>query len=143
MIDSALAAKGQSFPGEVTKNVVDSVGDIVIPARSNAEIVIKPASKGRHFSGASDLVLDLKSVTIGGKRYSIETAEISKVNNQGMGANKRTATYTGGGTALGPIIGGYCRGRKGSRCGDPGRHKRQLNQGSGRDNIDPSSLISR
>jgi hypothetical protein len=75
-IDSALAAESQSFPGEVTKNVVDGAGDIVIPPGSNAEIVIKSASKGGHFSGASDLVLDLKSVTIGGKRYSTETAAI-------------------------------------------------------------------
>jgi hypothetical protein len=116
-IDSATAAEGQTFPGEVTKNVVDGAGDIVIPARSNAEIVIKSASKGGHFRGTSDLVLDLKSVTIGGKRYLIETAAISKVGKQGMGANKRTATYTGGGAALGAIIGAIAGGGKGAAIG--------------------------
>jgi len=81
-IDSATTAEGRIFPGEVTKSVVDGSRDIVIPARSNVEIVIKSASKGGHFRGTSDLVLDLKSVTIGGKRHSIETAAISKVGTE-------------------------------------------------------------
>jgi hypothetical protein len=116
-IDSATAAEGQTFPCEVTKNVVDGAGDIVIPARSNADIVIKSASKGGRFRGTSDLVLDLKSVTISGRRYRIETAAISKVGKQGMGANKRTATYTGGGAALGAIIGAIAGGGKGAAIG--------------------------
>ena len=94
--------------------MVDSAGDIAEPPRSNAEIVIKSASKEGHFSGASDLVLDLKSVTIGGKRFLIETAALSKVGNQEMGANKRTATHTGRDTILGPIIGAIAGGGKGA-----------------------------
>ena len=116
-IDSVTAAEGQTFPVVVTKNVADSAGEIVIPARSNGEIIIKSASKGGHFRGTSDLVLDLKSVTIGGKRYLLETAAISKVGKQGMGANKRTATYTGGGAALGAIIGAIAGGGKGAAIG--------------------------
>jgi hypothetical protein len=116
-IDSATSSEGHTFPGEVTKNVVDGTGKIVIPARSNVEIVIKSASKGGRFRGTSDLVLDLKSVTIGGKRYGIETAAISKVGKQGLGANKRTATYTGGGAALGAIIGAIAGGGKGAAIG--------------------------
>jgi hypothetical protein len=117
LIDSATAAEGQTFAGEVTKNVVDAAGDVVIPARANTEITIKSASKGGHFRGTSDLVLDLKSVTINGKRYAIQTAAISKVGKEGMGANKRTATYTGGGAALGAIIGAIAGGGKGAAIG--------------------------
>jgi hypothetical protein len=116
-IDSATAAEGQTFSGEVTKDVVDAAGNVVIPARTSTEIVIKSASKGGRFRGASDLVLDLKSVTISGKRYGIETAAISKVGKQGLGANKRTATYTGGGAALGAIIGAIAGGGKGAAIG--------------------------
>ncbi len=116
-INSATATEEQTFSGEVTKNVVDASGDVVIPARSNTEIVIKSASKGGRFRGTSDLVLDLKSVTINGKRYAIQTAAISKVGKQGMGANKRTATYTGGGAALGAIIGAIAGGGKGAAIG--------------------------
>ena len=116
-IDSANAAEGQTFPVVVTKNVVDAAGDIVIPAKSEGEVVIKSASKGGRFRGTSDLVLDMKSVTIGGKRYSLETAAISKVGKPGMGANKRTATYTGGGAALGAIIGAIAGSGKGAAIG--------------------------
>jgi outer membrane lipoprotein SlyB len=116
-IDSATAAEGQTFSGEVTKDVVDETGNVVIPARSSTEIVIKSASKGGRFRGTSDLVLDLKSVTISGKRYAVETAAISKVGKQGIGTNKRTATYTGGGAALGAIIGAIAGGGKGAAIG--------------------------
>ena len=67
--------------------------------------------------GASDLVLDLKSITIGGKNYTVQTGEITKVGKSGVGANKRTATYTGGGAALGAIIGAIAGGGKGAAIG--------------------------
>jgi hypothetical protein len=117
LIDSAKAAEGQLFPGEVTKDVMNAEGDLVIPARSNTEIVIKSASKGGRFRGTSDLVLDLKSVTINGKRYAIQTAAISREGKEGMGTNKRTATYTGGGAVLGAIIGAIAGGGKGAAIG--------------------------
>jgi outer membrane lipoprotein SlyB len=117
MIDSATAADGRTFSGEVTKDVLDGEGNVAIPARSSAQIIIKSASKGGTIRGASDLVLDLKSVTIEGKRYAIETAEISKAGKSGIGANKRTAEYTGGGAGLGAIIGAIAGGGKGAAIG--------------------------
>jgi hypothetical protein len=116
-IDSTTAAEGQGFAGEVTKDVGDGDGNVVIPARSEVQIVIKSASKGGRFRGTSDLVLDMKSVMIGGKQYEVDTAAISKVGKEGMGANKRTATYTGGGAALGAIIGAIAGGGKGAAIG--------------------------
>ena len=55
------------------------------------------------FRGASDLVLDLQTVTIDGKPYTIDTADIGQKGRSGLGANKRTAEFTGGGAALGAI----------------------------------------
>ncbi len=116
-IDSATAAEGQTFDAQVTRSVTDANGDVVIPRGSNARIVIKSASKGGRFHGASDLVLDLQSVTINGKRHRIDTAEISQKGKPGVGANKRTAEYTGGGAALGAIIGAIAGGGKGAAIG--------------------------
>jgi outer membrane lipoprotein SlyB len=116
-IDSSTAGEGQTFPAEVTKDVKDEAGIVVIPARSNAEIVIKSASAGGRVRGASDLVLDLKSINIGGRQYSLETTDISKVGKSGVGVNKRTATYTGGGAAVGAIIGAIAGGGKGAAIG--------------------------
>ncbi len=116
-IDSATAAEGQTFDAQITRDVRDANGDVVIPRSSEARVVIKSASKGGRFRGASDLVLDLQSVSINGKRYLIETAEIGQKGKAGIGANKRTATYTGGGAALGAIIGAIAGGGKGAAIG--------------------------
>jgi 3-oxoacyl-(acyl-carrier-protein) synthase len=52
---------------------------------SEARIVIKSASKGDRFHGASDLVLDLQSVVINGQPYTIDTAEVTEKGKSGVG----------------------------------------------------------
>ena len=116
-IDSGTAAEGQSFDAQVTRDARDANGDVVIPRGSDARIVIKSASKGGRFRGASDLVLDLQSVIINGQSYSIDTADISQKGKAGVGANKRTAVYTGGGAALGAVIGAIAGRGKGAVIG--------------------------
>jgi hypothetical protein len=116
-IDSDTATDGQTFDAQVTRNATDENGDVVIPRGSRARIVIKSASKGGRIRGASDLVLDLQSVTINGKPYTIDSVDITKEGKSGVGANKRTATYTGGGAALGAIIGAIAGGGKGAAIG--------------------------
>ncbi len=116
-IDSAATQEGQVFAGEVTKDVLDQTGEVAIPKGSNAQIVIQSASKGGRIRGASDLVLGLKSVTIGGQSYSIESEVVSQRGREGIGANKRTATFTGGGAALGAIVGAIAGGGKGAAIG--------------------------
>jgi hypothetical protein len=116
-IDSATATEGQTFNVQITRAAKDANGDVVIPRGSSGLIVIKSASKGGRFLGASDLVLDLQSVTIDGKQYVIETANISQKGKSGIGANKRTATYAGGGAAIGALIGAIAGGGKGAAIG--------------------------
>ncbi len=116
-INSATAVEGQAYPAEVTDDVLDANGDVVIPHGSNAQIVIRSASKGGRFHGTSDLVLDLQSISVEGQQYGISTSEVRKSGKQGLGANKRTAEYTGGGAALGAIIGAIAGGGKGAAIG--------------------------
>jgi len=116
-IDSGKAAEGQTFAAQITRDANDAEGAVVIPRGSSALVVIKSASKGGRFRGASDLVLDLQSVNINGKQYSIDTVDISQKGKSGVGANKRTAAYTGGGAALGAIIGAIAGGGKGAAIG--------------------------
>jgi hypothetical protein len=116
-IDSATASEGQTFDAEVTRDSKDAVGDIVIPRGSQARIVIRSASKGGRFRGAADLVLDLDSVVIDGTPYAISTVDMAQKGAQGVGANKRTAEFTGGGAALGAIIGAIAGGGKGAAIG--------------------------
>ena len=116
-IDSATAAEGQTYAAEITDDVLDANGDVVIPHGSNAQIVIRSASKGGRFRGTSDLVLDLQSITVEGQQYLISTTDLRQSGKEGLGANKRTAEYTGGAAALGAIIGAIAGGGKGAAIG--------------------------
>jgi hypothetical protein len=116
-IDSATAAENQTFAAEIADDVVDENGDTVVPRAANAQVIIRSASKGNRFHGASDLVLDLQSISVGGKEYVVSTTDLQQKGKQGFGANKRTATFTGGGAALGAIIGAIAGGGKGAAIG--------------------------
>ena len=116
-IDSGKAAEEQTFAAEVTQSVRDESGAIVIPRGANAQIIITSASQGGRFTKASDLSLDLKSVAIDGRQYRISTVDIQQRGKEGLGANKRTAQYSGGGAALGAIIGAIAGGGKGAGIG--------------------------
>ena len=116
-IDSSKAVEGQTFPAEVTKNVLDGEGNVVIPAGANAQIVLRSVSKGGKIRGASDLVLDLASVTIEGQQYNLSTVDLRERGRSGIGANRRTGEFTGGGAAIGAIIGAIAGGGKGAAIG--------------------------
>lgn len=116
-IDSATAAEGQTYAGEITDDVLDLDSNVVIPHGSNAQIVIRSASKGNRFRGSSDLVLDLQSISVEGQEYQISTTDLRQTGKEGLGANKRTAEYTGGGAALGAIIGAIAGHGKGAAIG--------------------------
>jgi hypothetical protein len=116
-IDSGKASQGQTYAAEVTRDVLDSAGDVVIPHGSNAQIVIRSASKGGRIRGASDLVLDLLSVSVEGQKYQLSTVDLAQRGNDGVGANRRTAEFSGGGAAVGAIIGAIAGGGKGAAIG--------------------------
>jgi hypothetical protein len=116
-IDSSTAAEGQIYAGEVTIDVQDADMAVVIPHGSNAQIVIKSASKGGRFRGTSDLVVDLQSVSIGGQQYLLNTTDVASSGKEGIGLNKRTAEFAGGGAAIGALIGAIAGHGKGAAIG--------------------------
>jgi hypothetical protein len=116
-IDSRKAAEGQVYAAEISKDVLDTHGDVVLPRGSNAQVVLRSASKGGHFTGASDLILDLKSVSVDGRLYQLNTADLRRKGKDGIGANKRTAGYVGTGAAVGAIIGAIAGQGKGAAIG--------------------------
>jgi hypothetical protein len=116
-IDSAKAVEGQTYAAEIASDVRDADGAVLIPRGSNAQLVIKSATKGGRFRGTSDLVLDLVSVSIDGQQYRLDASDISEKGRAGVGANKRTGEMVGGGAALGAIIGAIAGGGKGAAIG--------------------------
>jgi hypothetical protein len=116
-IDSGRAVEGQVYAAQVTRDVRDAAGDCVIPRGANAKLVILSASRGGHFRGASDLVLDLGAVSIAGQRYELHTSSVAERGHDGVGANKRTAEFAGGGAAIGAVIGAIAGHGKGAAVG--------------------------
>ena len=116
-IDAAVATAGQTYAAEVTRDIQDADGAVVIPRGSNAQIIIRSADKGGRIKGQSDLVLDLDSVSVEGRRYRLDTQDMVQKGRDGVGANKRTATFTGGGAAVGAIIGAIAGGGRGAAIG--------------------------
>jgi hypothetical protein len=116
-IDSSIATEGQTYAAEVTRDILDPSGDVVIPRGSNAQIIIRSSAKGGRIRGASDLILDLASVSVGGRRYQLDTVDYVAKGRDGVGGNKRTALFTGGGAAVGAIIGAIAGGGKGAAIG--------------------------
>jgi hypothetical protein len=116
-IDSAKAVEGQTYAAEVAGDVRDADGAVVIPRGANATMVIKSASGGGKFHGAADLVLDMRSVSVEGQLYALETADIREKGRDGVGINKRTGEFAGGGAAVGAIIGAIGGGGKGAGIG--------------------------
>lgn len=106
------ASDGRVFTGVVDQDVTDANGAVAIPRGSNAELIVQKASN-------NDLTLDLESVTVNGQRYAVtaDATQMSSARRDGIGTNKRTAEFVGGGAALGAIIGALAGGGKGAAIG--------------------------
>ena len=103
---------GRVFTGVVDQDVTDASGNVAIARGSNAELIVKKVSN-------NELTLDLESVTVNGQRYAI-TADASRLSGEqrdGIGKNKRTGEFIGGGAALGAIIGAIAGGGRGAAIG--------------------------
>jgi hypothetical protein len=116
-IDAAVATGGQTYAADVTRDVRDADGAVVIPRGSNAQIIIRSAARGGRIKGASDLVLDLDSVSVEGRLYTLDTQDMIRKGRDGIGKNRRTGYFTGGGAAVGAIIGAIAGGGRGAAIG--------------------------
>ena len=103
-------ADGRVYTGVVDKDVTGTNGRLVIPKGSNAELMARKTSN-------NELALDMDSITVNGRRFTVAADENVKTQKEGLGANKRTGEYVGGGAALGAIIGAIAGGGKGAAIG--------------------------
>lgn len=111
--DTAIPAKPEPnarYTASVSQDVKDNSGNVLIPHGSRARLVAVPSSDGK------DTTLDLRSVNVNGQSYLIQAAG-DKGTPGGLGANKRTGIYVGGGAAVGAILGGLLGGGKGAAIG--------------------------
>lgn len=114
--DTAIPAKpavGTAYSATVSEDVPDGQGGVAIPTGARARLVAQTSPDGK------DVVLDLRSVTVNGARYNLTAAGSngSSSSGSGLGANKRTAKYVGGGAAVGAVLGALLGGGKGAAIG--------------------------
>src|SRR2546423_11931690 len=113
--DDAIPAKPSAntkYAATVKSDIKDKSGNVAIPRGSRAELVAVPSSDGK------DTSLDLRAVTVNGTRYALTTATSGKTSTPGgIGMNKRTGKYVGGGAAVGAGLGALMGGGKGAAIG--------------------------
>lgn len=108
----AKRSDGRIFSGVVAEDVLNANGVVAIPRGSETELLVRSA-------GSRVLVLDLESVTVNGRQYDV-SADVDRIGSKrrdGIGTNKRTAKFVGGGALLGTIIGAVTGGGTGAAIG--------------------------
>lgn len=112
-IDSEKNQTGDTF--HATLNApLSSDGEEAVPAGVELTghlVSVKSAGK---FAGQSEVVLQLDSLSAGGKTYSLQTDQYKKT---GSSRGKNTAEKVGGGAVIGSIIGAIAGGGKGAAIG--------------------------
>jgi hypothetical protein len=111
-IDANNAAPGRMFTAVVAQNATDRYGNVVVPKGSPAELAVRGVSKHK-------LSLDLATVTPRGRTYAVVSSPgtIYGAKKPGIGKNKRTAKFMGGGAAAGSVIGAIAGGGTGALVG--------------------------
>lgn len=114
-INSKQSQAGETFDAEIENNVTDQNGNIVIPKGAQAQLQLV-STKGA--LGRSELGLALQSVNVNGRQMMLQSNTVNGgKNNRGVGANKRTGEYVGGGALIGTLIGAMAGGGKGAAIG--------------------------
>jgi hypothetical protein len=134
---------GRIYTGTVENDVRDSQGRLAIPAGSTAELVVRRGPN-------DELVLDLDSVMVNGRRYGLDATRrpvgTSGERTSGIGANRDTAIHVGGGALLGAIIGAAIGGgdaaAAGAVVGAAGGAATQILTRGDRVNVPPETLLT-
>lgn len=112
-LDSKTAQSNDVFHGSLAGDL-GTQGVIAIPHGAPVMGRIVDAREAAHFKGNSLLSIELTELDARGKKITLVTDTYSK---EGAGRGKNTAEKTGGGAALGAIIGALAGGGKGAAIG--------------------------
>lgn len=112
-LDSKTSQTNDAFHGALA---ADLGTQGVIAIRRGTPVVgrIVEARDAAHFKGSAILTLELTELSARGQKFTLVTDSYSK---EGAGRGKNTAEKTGGGAALGAIIGAIAGGGKGAAIG--------------------------
>jgi len=112
-LSSQTAQQGETIHGVLAADIITS-NMIAIPRGARVTGTVVDAKDATHFSGSSRLAIALTSVDVNGQTVPVSTTPYAQ---EGKGRGKNTALKTGGGAALGAIIGALAGGGKGAAIG--------------------------
>lgn len=115
-IDSSRSYDGQLYRASISNSVLDNAGNVAIPAGASARLLIRKIETGGAVH-SPELILDLYSVAVGNKQFLVATSDVKETNGKGLGKNRRTAEFLGGGAAVGALLGGIFGGGRGAGIG--------------------------
>ena len=110
---------GMTYQAEIAKDVMDPNGNVIIPRGAPAQLVVVDTNPNNNTTNGKDLSLALNSVNVNGRNYMVQSNTSRGANEKagGIGANKRTGEYVGGGALAGAVIGAIAGGGKGAAIG--------------------------
>jgi hypothetical protein len=112
-LDSGTTKTGQTIHGTLTADIIaDNM--VAIPRGTPVVGRVIQAKDATHFAGSSLLSIELTQIALPGRPLSVVTTPFSQ---EGKGRGKNTAMKTGGGAAIGAIIGALAGGGKGAAIG--------------------------
>ena len=112
-VNIATWDRGRIYNGELANDVYTSGGDLAFPRGAPVELIVRQI-------GDREMVLDLESINYGGRRFLVEATGQeydTRGGRPGVGENRRTGRYVGGGAVVGSIIGAIAGGGKGAAIG--------------------------
>ena len=115
-IQAGSDSSGQLYPATIQEAVMGTSGRVAIPAGTSAKLVVSNV-RGGGAVRSPDLVLDLYSIELAGQEYLVDSSSVTESNKSGLGLNRRTAEWTGGGAGLGALMGAVFGGGKGAGIG--------------------------
>ena len=116
-ITDALSSKdaqpNQVFHGSLAGDLIAD-GMVVVPHGASVMGRVVDAKDAAHFKGSSLLSIELTQINTKSRQIPVVTEAYSK---EGQGRGKNTAVKTGGGAAVGAIIGALAGGGRGAAIG--------------------------
>lgn len=112
-IDSSQNAAGEAFRASLYSPLV-AHGKVVVPAGSNASVLLTQARQAGRVQGRSQLELRLSKLEYEGRTYKVAS---SLYQEQGKSRGAETAKRTGAGAVAGAVIGALAGGGKGAAIG--------------------------
>lgn len=112
-VDSSVNHAGEIFHASLDAPLVVN-GEVVVTSGADVYVRLSNAEQAGHYTGKSQLHLELVKLEFQGRSYSLVSSTYSV---SGSSRGKNTAAKVGGGAALGAIIGAAAGGGAGAAIG--------------------------